>query len=93
MILEVEKRNIVWNSFKTVMQKSVSEIEKAQYFRNSQILHARFRHSVGKASGGLKRLSFGPVWASAHIPISEESLLGSVTTISLHFCFTLVFGL
>lgn len=31
MILKVEKGDSVWNSFKTAMQKSVSEIEKTVF--------------------------------------------------------------
>lgn len=89
MILKVEKGDI---EILSKLSKSVPEIEKTLYFRNRQICHVRFRHSVGKASGGLNSLPFGPVLASAHIPHSEESLLGSVTSISFRFLFTLVFG-
>lgn len=75
MILKVEKGDTVWNSFKTAMQKLLSELEIVRF-------HVRFRQC---GEGSLIVFLSVLFWPSTHIPNSEESFLSSVTLIKFVF--------
>lgn len=84
MILKVEKGDI---EILLKLSKSVPEIEKTLYFRNRQICHVRFRHSVGKASGGLNSLPCGPVLSLSSHPTFRGISPGLCNINQLSFSF------